>query len=80
VPEQRCEEESKLAHALVAAITRVYIAKRDLDEAREKKLDTASYLSVLQDARTAERHAVRALDEHKTEHKCANITGRSPAL
>jgi hypothetical protein len=41
VPEQRCEEQAKLAHAVVVAIARVHAAKRDLDEAKEKKLDTA---------------------------------------
>jgi hypothetical protein len=77
VPEDRCEEQATLAHAVVVAITAVYGAKRDLDEARDNKLDTALLSIALHDARTIERHAVRALDTHKLEHKCANVPVRS---
>jgi len=76
VPEARCEEQATLADAVVAAITRVHNAKRDFDEAKENKLDKVSLSVALHDARTAERNAVRALDTHKLDHKCANIGGR----
>jgi hypothetical protein len=77
VPERHCEEQATLAHAVVAAIIKVNNAKFDLDEAKEKKLDTALLSIALHDARTVERHAVSALDIHKLEHKCANVASRA---
>ena len=64
---------------MIVAITKVHNAKRGLDEAQGKKLDTAVLSIALHDARTTERHAVRALDAHKLEHKCANIAGKPSA-
>ena len=41
MPKERCEEQSKLALAAVAAMNRVYDAKNELDTARKRKLDTS---------------------------------------
>jgi hypothetical protein len=57
-------------------MAKVHAAKRDFDEAKEKKLDVGLPNLALHDARTAERHAVRALEDHKKEHGGANIEAR----
>jgi len=51
-----------------AAINKSHHAKRDLDEAKEKKLDTAVLSIARHDARATERYAIRVLDEHKLDH------------
>jgi hypothetical protein len=61
---------------VVEVIARVQAAERDLDEAKEKKLTLGLLNLALHDARTAERHAVSALGDHKKEHGCANIAAR----
>jgi hypothetical protein len=73
MPKERCEVQSRLALAAVAAINRVYDAKNELDAAKGKKLDTEPYHLAFCDARTAERHAIAALENHKREHKCWGI-------
>jgi hypothetical protein len=73
MPKERCEEQSKLALAAVAAMNRVYDAKNELDAARKRKLDPEPYLLALCDAQTAEWCAVAAVLNHKKEHNCWGI-------
>ena len=73
MPEERCEEQARLALAAVAATNRVYDAKNALDTARKRKLDTGWYRVALCDAQTAERCAIAALESHKKQHKCWGI-------
>jgi hypothetical protein len=73
MPEERCEEQARLALAAVGAINKVYDAKNELDSAKKQKLDTEPYDVALYDVRTAERRAIAALDMHKMEHKCWGI-------
>ena len=70
MPEERCEEQARLALGAVAATNTVYDAKNALDTARKRKLDTGRYRVALYDAQTAERCAVAALENHKKQHKC----------
>src|SRR6266699_3325533 len=69
----RCEEQARLALAAVAAINRVHDAKKALDEARKRKLNTKPYEIALYDAQTVEQSVVAALESHKKEHKCWGI-------
>jgi hypothetical protein len=80
VPEQHCEEQAKLAHAVVVAKNNAYNAKSDLDDAKEKKMDMTPFVAVLNNARAIQRRASAALNKHKLEHKCLNIAGRTTAL
>jgi hypothetical protein len=70
---ERCEEQAELAFAAVAAINGVHDAKKELDGARKRKLNTEPYDLALYDARTTERLAVAALESHKKQHKCWGI-------
>jgi hypothetical protein len=74
VPAERCEEQATLGHGVVAAITKVYNAKRDIDEAREKKIDAALLVIALHKARTAEQHTFAGLDKHKKGHGYRSIS------
>ena len=73
MPKERCEEQSRLALAAVAAINRVYDAKNELDTARKRKLNTKPHALALHDAREAEWHAIATLENHKKQHKCWGI-------
>jgi hypothetical protein len=70
VPEPKCQEQSTLAHAVVVAINAVYKAKQELETAKADKANNESHVIALAVARTAERRAVSALDNHKKEHRC----------
>ena len=73
MPKERCEEQAGLALAAVAAMNKVYDAKKELDGARKRKLDTGRYRVALYDAQTAERCAIATLESHKKQHKCWGI-------
>jgi hypothetical protein len=68
-----CEEQTKSTFAAVAAINGVHDAKKELDGARRRELNTEPYDLALYDARTTEGFAVAALESHKKQHKCWGI-------
>ena len=72
MPEQLCEDQAKLATAVVDAINDVYVAKHVLEAARKHKADVDQFVIALNNAMEAERHALAALNQHKKEHGCMN--------
>jgi hypothetical protein len=78
---KNCEEQVKLAHAVLAARRNVYEAKRDLATLKESKADRGPYVTALHIARAAERRAVAALDNFKKNNTvaeyCWHERGRS---
>jgi hypothetical protein len=72
VPTEPCEEQAALATAVVDAIKKVYVARRDLEAARAEKAETERLVIALHNVRAPEQHAVSALDNHKKEHRCRN--------
>jgi hypothetical protein len=65
VPTERCEERAALTTAVVDAIDKVYVARRDLEAARAEKAETERLVIALNNVRAAEQHAVSALDKKK---------------
>jgi hypothetical protein len=72
VPDEHCEEQGALATAVVDAINKVYVAKRDLDSAKTIKAETDRLMIALNYARAVERHTIAAFNQHKKEHGCKN--------
>jgi len=70
MPEEGCEEQSRLALAVVAAINKVHDARRDLETVRERRVDVSQYEFALRNARLDERRAVSLLEAHKKDHGC----------
>jgi hypothetical protein len=73
MPEELCEEQSRLALAALAATNRVHDANNALDRAKRQKQDTQPYALALYDAREAEWLATLALENHRKEHGCWGV-------
>jgi hypothetical protein len=65
-----CAERLRLSSEVVAAVQVVYDARHNYDRAEKTKKDTAPYVEALAQARSVERIAVHALDQHRKEHGC----------
>jgi hypothetical protein len=70
MPDLQCPERTQLSEAVVKAVQDVYAAHSAYHLAIAEKRYTALTAVSLQDARTAERLAVAALDKHRKEHGC----------
>lgn len=70
----RCVEQIKLAKAISIASDKVQQAQVGVDEAKEAKLDIRTASTTLQNIRKEGREAVVALDEHRQEHQCGDIS------
>ena len=66
----RCEQQVKLAKAVVIASDKVHQAQIGVEEAKEAKLDTRTSSAMLHDARKEGRQALVALGKHKEGHQC----------
>jgi len=70
MPDRVYAERVKLSDAVTKAVQAVYSAKLEEAKAIKERGSVTSALSLLADARTAERRAVHALDKHRKEHGC----------
>jgi hypothetical protein len=71
MPDQApCAERLRLSNEVVAAVQVVYDARHSRDRAEKENKETAPYTEALAEARSAERIAIRALDQHRKEHHC----------
>jgi hypothetical protein len=70
----RCEEQVKLAKAVVSASDNVQKAQVDVDEAKEAKRDTRTSSAMLNVARKEGRQALEALGVHTEGHQCRDTS------
>jgi hypothetical protein len=68
----RCEELVVLNQAVIDAMTEAYMAKCNLETAKQSNENTHAHALALRVALTKERQAVAALDKHKQEHWCGD--------
>jgi hypothetical protein len=66
----RCEEQVKLAKAVVSASDNMQQAQVRVNQEKEAKLDARAASAMLQNVRKEGRQAVVALDKHRQEHQC----------
>jgi hypothetical protein len=65
-----CAERSRFSEAVATAINKLYWAKAEHDRAIKEKRDAKPYAFLLTRARIDERHAVKALEQHRKQHGC----------
>jgi hypothetical protein len=56
VPTEQCEQQAALATAVVSAINKVYVVKRDLESAKTKKAETDQLMIALNNASSRAAH------------------------
>lgn len=65
-----CADRLKLSEAVTKAVQASYAAKVAQEEAVKSKQDVTPFVLAVAVARKAERDAVKALNEHRKEHRC----------
>jgi hypothetical protein len=67
---QKCTDLIRLSDLVGKAVASVYAAKLSHDLAAKQKKDAISEAFLMAEARKAEHAAVKALDQHRKEHRC----------
>jgi hypothetical protein len=68
-PDDWCQEQFELAHALADAVTKVNIAMQNVENARKGNTERKPHALVLRNARTEARKAVTALDKGRCRQR-----------